>query len=401
MNILAVNCGSSSVKYKLYRTDKNLQLLGEGLAERIGLRRGQIYVRFARRKPRIISKTFKDHGTAIKYVFEILQNDKDPHVSDLGLIGCIGHRVVHGGAKYRQPVLIDKQVIRAIRANARFAPLHNHLNLAGIEICRKMLPGVPNVAVFDTGIYRTLPAKSYLYGLAEKFYRRYGIHRYGFQGISHGYVAAEAAKIINRPFENLKIITCHLGNGSSVSAFENGRCIDTSMGMTPLEGLVMATRCGDIDAGVLLYLQDTLGFDTKQMGELLNKKSGLLGLCGKSDIRDILELVKKGNTAARNAIEVFIYRIQKYIGSYTAAMNGVDIIVFTAGIGQNSPYLRERILETFEFLHLRINKARNLKNQTVFSENNSEVCAMRIATDEELAIARSSLEIINSRKGTC
>jgi acetate kinase len=262
------------------------------------------------------------------------------------------------------------------------------------KISQKLLPGILNVAVFDTALHQAMPPKAYLYGLPTEFYEKHNIRKYGFQGISHGYVAKEAAKLINKPLETLKIITCHLGNGSSITAFKNGKSIDTSMGLTPLEGLMMATRCGDIDPGGVLHLMDKIGLDLEQTKELLSKKSGLTGLCGQSDMRNIIKSAENGNKKAQTAIEIFVYRIQKYIGAYVAALNGVDAIVFTAGIGENSPMIRQRILANFQYLGLKIYEARNEKNQAVFSKDNSKVYAMTIPTNEELAIAHQTYRIV-------
>lgn len=394
MKILVLNCGSSSIKYQLFDMTKKPKSLAKGLVDRIGLGGSYICYRPAVKKENKIERPFPDYQTALHAIYKVLNNNKSDDTSSLTQISAIGHRVVHGGSKYLQPVLIDTKVLEAIKENTSFAPLHNPANIAGIEISQKLLPGILNVAVFDTALHQAMPPKAYLYGLPTEFYEKHNIRKYGFQGISHGYVAKEAAKLINKPLETLKIITCHLGNGSSITAFKNGKSIDTSMGLTPLEGLMMATRCGDIDPGGVLHLMDKIGLDLEQTKELLSKKSGLTGLCGQSDMRNIIKSAENGNKKAQTAIEIFVYRIQKYIGAYVAALNGVDAIVFTAGIGENSPMIRQRILANFQYLGLKIYGARNEKNQAVFSKDNSKVYAMTIPTNEELAIAHQTYRIV-------
>ncbi len=393
MKILVLNCGSSSVKYQLFDMANTPQSLAKGLIDRIGLSSSYMCYGTSVGKENTVEKAFPDYQAALHTIYEVLNDDKSGEVKSLTQISAIGHRVVHGGSNFVQPVLVDEEVLEAIKENARFAPLHNPANIAGIEISRQLLPGIPNVAVFDTALYQAMPAKAYLYGLPIELYEKHNIRKYGFQGISHEYVAKEAAKLINKPLETLKIITCHLGNGSSVTAFKNGKSIDTSMGLTPLEGLVMATRCGDIDPGVVLHLVDTLGLNTEEVMSMLNKKSGLIGLCGQSDMRDVIKSAEKGDKKTQTAIEVFVYRIQKYIGAYIAVLNGVDAIIFTAGIGENSPVIRQKILTNFQYLGLKINEARNEKNQAVFSTDDSEVYAMTIPTNEELAIAQQTYKI--------
>jgi len=302
--------------------------------------------------------------SALHETFGIIKSKEAAVIRTLNEIQAIDHRVVHGCSRFITSIMADNGVVEAIQENAGSAPLHNPANVVGIEFCRKLLPHVPNVAVFDTAAHKAMPLKAYLYGLPIELYEKHGIRRYGFQGISHNYVAKEAANILQKPFECLKIITCHLGNGSSVTTFKNGKSIDTSMGMTPIEGVMMATRSGDIDPAIIPYLIEVVGFSLAEVKDMLIKRSGLLGLCGESDMRDIIKLAENGNDKAQTAIDVFIYRIQKYIGSYTAAMNGVDVIIFIAGIGENCSCLRKRILENFEYLGLKIDEARNEHNDT-------------------------------------
>ena len=314
-----------------------------------------------------------------------------------GEIDGVGHRVVHGGEMFGESVLIDDDVMGVLRQLTDLAPLHNPPNLLGIEVCREMLPGVPNVAVFDTALHQTMPPKAYLYALAVDLYRGHGIRKYGFHGTSHAYVAQEAARRIGRPLAELKVITCHLGNGCSITAFEQGKSIDTSMGFTPLEGLVMGTRSGDVDPAVPLYLVKDLGMSPEEVDDLLNKESGLQGLCGRRDMRDIEAQAQQGRGDAQTAVEVFVYRIQKYIGAYTAVLQGVDAIVFTAGIGENGPWIRAQVLRPFTYLGLRVDNARNEQNQVVFSTNDSHVQALRIPTNEELVIAGDTYALVAGR----
>jgi acetate kinase len=391
MIILVLNCGSSSIKYKGFDMPACSEPLFYGIAERIGFDDSTIFYEEKGTDAQKLVKPLEDHNQALKETCGLI-TESVKNIGN-GTIDAIGHRVVHGGANFSNPVLVDQSVKKAIKNNSKYAPLHNPLNLAGIEICERLFPKVPNIAVFDTALHQTIPAKAYLYGLPIELYEKHNIRKYGFQGISHGYVAKEAAKLINKPLESLKIITCHLGNGSSITAFKNGKSADTSMGLTPLEGLVMATRCGDIDPSIIFYLIESTGMSSAEVNDILNKNSGLKGLCGKSDMRNIIEQAKKGNKKAQTAIEIFVYRIQKYIGAYIAALNGIDAIVFTAGIGENSPLIRKRILANFQYLGLKIDEARNEENQAVFSTDDSTIYAVTIPTNEELVIAQQTYQI--------
>ena len=397
MKVLVINCGSSSIKYQLFEMGKAHELLARGMADRIGLSGSYIYHRPTGRAEKKVERPFPDYETVLKVVFEVLTDSNSGVIKNLSEIEAVGHRIVHGGGKLAASVLVDAATIEAIRENAKFAPLHNPANIAGIEVCRQLLPAVPNVAVFDTAVHQTLPGKAFLYGLPRELYEKYGIRKYGFQGISHGYVANEAAKMINKPLKDLRIITCHLGNGSSITAFKNGRSVDTSMGLTPLEGVTMATRSGDVDPAIVLHLMEVLGLSVQEVKDLLNRRSGLLGLCGRSDMRDILEAASNGDEKAQAALEVFVYRIQKYIGAYVAALNGVDAIVFTAGIGENSPYLRQKVLSNFEYVGLKIDKVKNERNEAVFSSSDSNVFAFTIPTNEEVVIARETFKLVARR----
>ncbi len=400
MKVLAVNCGSSSVKCQLFEVTKGQEFLPllKGLAGRIGQEGSYIQHSSAKGGKVEIEKPIPDVESALQEIFDIIKGGETAVIKTLSEIQAIGHRVVHGGSRFTTSVMVDNRVIESINENARLAPLHNPVNMAGIKFCQRLLPQVPNIAVFDTAVHQTIPPKAYLYGLPIELYEKHGIRRYGFQGISHNYVARETANVLQKPFERLKIITCHLGNGSSITAFKNGKSIDTSMGMTPLEGVMMATRSGDIDPAIIPYLMEVVGFSLADVKDMLNKRSGLLGLCGKSDMRDIIKLAENGNHKAQTAIDVFVYRIQKYIGAYIAAMNGVDVIVFTAGIGENCPYLRKRILENFEYLGLKIDETRNKRNDVIFSAADSGVYATVIPTNEELAIALDTYEVVTKGK---
>lgn len=320
MVILVINCGSSSIKYQVFDINDEYKLMAKGIADRIGLSSGWSITHKTTGKDEVVlERPLPDHRTALQVIEETLIDPNYGAIKDVKEIGGVGHRVVHGGEKFTRSILINESVLEAIRENAKLAPLHNPPNILGIEVCQQGLPGVPNVAVFDTAVHQSMPKKAFLYGLPIEFYHKHGIRKYGFHGTSHGYVAYQAAILMGRPFEQSKIITCHLGNGCSIAAFLHGRSIDTSMGLTPLEGVVMGTRCGDIDPAVVLYLMEMLGLSLQETNDLLNKQSGLKGLCGKADMRDIVKLADQGNVDAQIAVEVFIYRIQKYIGAYTAA----------------------------------------------------------------------------------
>jgi acetate kinase len=393
MNILVVNSGSSSIKYQLFDMEQGERLLVKGIADKIGL--DDSYLRQTDEQgAQQQDMPLPDHRAALQAISEALRRYRRGKEA-AGHIQGVGHRVVHGGEMFSVSVLIDEHVMQKLRRLAELAPLHNPPNILGIEVCQELLPGVPNVAVFDTALHQTMPPKAYLYALPMELYQTYGIRKYGFHGTSHAYVAREAAWHMGRPLAELKVITCHLGNGCSITAFAGGKSIDTSMGFTPLEGLVMGTRSGDLDPAVPLYLVKDLHMDADAADDVLNKESGLQGLCGVRDMRDILEM-QASSAAARSAVEVFVYRLQKYIGAYTAALGGVQAIVFTAGIGENSPFIRAKTLEPFGYLGLRIDEAANREGRTIFSRVDSAVCALTVRTNEELVIARDTYDIIKS-----
>ncbi len=394
MKILALNCGSSSIKYKLFDVGRNCQLLAKGAAERIGQKSSLIWHVIENKNEHRIETSLPDHRTALRELHQAFAENKSSLSRDIGRIDGVGHRIVHGGERFRNPALINADVINQIKKVARFAPLHCQPNITGIEVSRELLPDIPHVAVFDTAVHQTIEPKAFLYGLPIEYYEKHKIRKYGFHGINHSYVANEAARLLAKPLEDLRIITCHLGSGCSITAFEQGRSIDTSMGLTPLEGLVMGSRCGDLDPSVVLYLIEVLGLQVAQVTDLLNKKSGLLGLCGRNDMRDIIAMAEKGDKRAQVAIEVFVYRIQKYIGAYVAALNGVGVIVFTGGIGENSPYIRERIAGNFGYLGAHTDPAKNENNETIFSSDDSNVRLMNIPANEEVVIAQQTYDII-------
>lgn len=381
MLILVINCGSSSVKYKLYNVQKDI-FLAEGLVERIGETKTSHTHKINDKEPLKKKVEAKDHHDAIKLVLDVLIDKDIGVIKSIDEISGVGHRVVHGGEEFSQSVLIDEKVIASITKFGRLAPLHNPPALSGIKATRKLLSNKPQVAVFDTAFHQTMPKEAYMYALPYRFYEKHRVRRYGFHGTSHKYIAGKVAKILNRPSDKLKIISCHLGNGCSMAAILNGKSIDTSMGFTPLEGLVMGTRCGDIDPAIMLFLMEKEDLSVQDMDNILNKKSGLLGLSETSnDMREIIALAKEGNEKAKLAIDVFCYRVKKYIGAYIAIMNGIDAIVLTAGIGENNPWLKERLEKDLSEI---------LKNF------NAKV--LSIPTKEEWMIAMETYEIIKRIK---
>ncbi len=393
MKILVINCGSSSLKFQLIDSDSE-QVICKGLCERIGIEGSQI-VYTPEGKDKITNVTpMPDHNRAIELVIEALTGKENGVVSSLDEIGAVGHRIVHGGEKFTKSVVINEEVIKAIEEVSDLAPLHNPANLIGIRACQKAMPGVPMVAVFDTAFHQTMPEEAYLYGLPYSYYERYGIRRYGFHGTSHGYVSSRAAQILGKDIKDLKIIVCHLGNGASVSAVKNGECIDTSMGLTPLEGLIMGTRTGDIDPSVVEFIMKKENSSVADVTNLLNKKSGVYGLSSElsSDFRDLEDGYRNGNAGAKRAVDAFAYRVLKYIGSYTAAMNGVDCICFTAGVGENSGFVRELICDKLGFIGATLNKEANKirGKEQIISGDDSKVTLMIVPTNEELAIARDT-----------
>ena len=397
MKILVLNCGSSSLKYQLIDSDTE-NVLAKGLCERIGIEGSKLKHQPAGKDDVVFNEYMEDHTVAVQMVIDALLDSNHGVVSSAKEINAVGHRVVHGGEYFANSVVITPEVKEAIQKCAELAPLHNPANLIGIDACEKIMPGVPQVAVFDTAFHQTMPERAYLYAIPYEYYEKYKIRRYGFHGTSHRFVSEEAAKMINRPLEESKIITCHLGNGGSICAVRNGKSIDTSMGFTPLEGLAMCTSSGNVDAAVITYLMEKENLTPAEMDTILNKKSGVLGISGvSSDFRDIEGAKDEGNVRAEAALDIFAYRVAKYIGEYAAAMNGVDAIVFTAGLGENSGSTRRVICDYLTFLGIHIDSYNNsLRGKAIeISAPDSRIRVLVIPTNEELVIARDTKELLD------
>ena len=395
MNVLVINCGSSSLKYQLINSDTE-DVLAKGLCERIGID-GRLVYQKAGCDKEITEAAMPTHKEAIQMVLDALVNDKTGAIKSLSEVNAVGHRIVHGGEKFASSVVITDEVLEAVAQCNDLAPLHNPANLIGINACKGLMPGVPMVAVFDTAFHQTMPEKAYLYGLPYEYYENYKVRRYGFHGTSHSFVSKETARFLGMDLENSKIIVCHLGNGASISAVKDGKCVDTSMGLTPLEGLVMGTRSGDIDPAIMEYIAKKENLDIAGVMNVLNKKSGLEGISGlSSDFRDLTAGAKEGNKRAIAAIEVFCYRVAKYVGSYVAAMNGVDAIAFTAGIGENVGLVREKICSYLGYLGITLDAEANAKSgdNCVISAADSKVKVAVIPTNEELAICRETVALV-------
>ena len=397
MKVLVINCGSSSLKFQLIDAESE-QCLAKGICERIGIDGSMItYAREGGEKERKVTP-MPDHTEAIRLVLEALTNPKTGVVASLEEIGAVGHRVVHGGEKFAQSVVLDQEVLAAVEECNDLAPLHNPANLIGIEACRKLMPDTPMVGVFDTAFHQTMPEEAYMYGLPYEYYQKYKVRRYGFHGTSHSYVSRRAAEVLGRAYEDLKIIVCHLGNGASISAVKNGRCVDTSMGLTPLEGLMMGTRSGDIDPAIIEFLANKEERNIGEVMAVLNKKSGVLGLSDNlsSDFRDLEDGYNAGDPNAVRAMKAYCYRVAKYIGSYVAAMNGVDVICFTAGIGENAPLVRTSVCEYLGYLGVELDQEANGKRgqDIAITTPESRTTVMVIPTNEELAIARETVRLV-------
>ncbi len=396
MKILVMNCGSSSLKYQLIDM-KDEKLIAKGLVERIGID-GSVITHNTIGKDKVKTETpMKDHNDAVKLVIEALTDPKTGAISSMKEIDAVGHRMVHGGERFASSVLIDEDVMKGVEACNDLAPLHNPANIIGVRACQNAMPNVPMALVFDTAFHQTMPKSSYLYALPYEYYEKYKVRRYGFHGTSHMFVSKRAAEILGKKEDELNLITCHLGNGASVCAIEKGKCIDTSMGLTPLEGLAMGTRCGDMDPAIVTFIMQKEGLSAAEMDNVMNKKSGVMGLSGiSSDFRDLEEGFEKGNERAKIAIEVFVKRVKKYIGSYMAELGKVDAIIFTAGIGENSPFIRELVCEGLENLGIEFDRTKNdFRGEEKFiSKENSKIKIMVIPTNEELTIARDTLELL-------
>ena len=395
MNVLVINCGSSSLKFQLINSESEA-VLAKGLCERIGID-GRLTYQPAGGEKNVSEKAMPTHTEAIQFVIDALTDADTGVVKSLDEIGAVGHRVVHGGEKFAKSVVVTPEVKAAIAECNDLAPLHNPANLIGIEACESLMPGTPQVVVFDTAFHQTMPEKAYMYGLPYEYYEKYKVRRYGFHGTSHSFVSKRVAEIVGKPYNATKTIVCHLGNGASISAVLNGESVDTSMGLTPLEGLVMGTRSGDIDPAIMEFVAKKENLDIAGIMNVLNKKSGVEGISGvSSDFRDLEEAAKAGNKRAELAIDVFAYRVAKYVGAYTAAMNGVDNIVFTAGIGENAGLVRTKVCSYLGYLGITIDEEANGKRgeEIVISTPDSKVKVLVVPTNEELAIARETVALV-------
>ena len=397
MNILVINCGSSSLKFQLIDS-KSEQVIAKGLCERIGIEGSRIVYQKPGMDKKITQAPMEDHKVAIRMVIDALTDEETGVVSSLSEIGAVGHRIVHGGEKFAASTLIDDEVIAAIEACSELAPLHNPANLIGIRACAELMPGTPMAAVFDTAFHQTMPEEAYLYGIPYSYYEKDKIRRYGFHGTSHSYVSKRAAQLLGEDITKLKLIVCHLGNGASVSAVKYGKSVDTSMGLTPLEGLIMGTRSGDIDPAIIEFIAHKEGKTLEEIMKILNKESGVLGVSGglSSDFRDLEDSYLAGKPEGTRAMKTFAYRVAKYIGAYTAAMNGVDGICFTAGLGENSALVRSMICEYLGYLGVKLDQEQNKKRgeDLVISTADSNTKILVIPTNEELAIARETYALV-------
>jgi len=400
MKIFVINCGSSSIKYALFNVEKGEEL-ARGIVERIGEEKS-VFIQEKGETPAIREVKVSNHRRGLQLIIEHLLDHSQGVIKDISEISVVGHRVVHGGDAFFQSTMVTEKVIQVIKQWAALAPLHNYPNLIGIEAAKSLIPKAPHVAVFDTAFHQTMPKHAYMYAVPYEYYDKYRIRRYGFHGTSHRYVSLKAAEVVGKELKELRIITCHLGNGCSMTAVAGGKSIDTSMGLTPLEGLVMGTRSGDIDPSIAFFIAEKEGLSLEEIGAVLNRKSGLLGVSGVSnDMREVLKAAAEGNTRAKLAIELFTYRVKKYIGAYAAALGGLDILVFTGGIGENAVGLRSKICSSMDFLGIHLDEGKN--NETgkgcrVINSDVSKVKVLVIPTDEELLIAHESLEVVKRVK---
>ena len=398
MKILVLNCGSSSIKYKLFDMDKN-DVIAQGGIEKIGMKGSFLKLTDANGEKVIIEKEIPEHTCGVKFIFEVLTTGKYAVLNSLSELNAVGHRMVHGGEKFNKSVLLTPEVLEAFAACNDLAPLHNPANLKGVNAVSELLPDIPQVGVFDTAFHQTMPDYAYLYAIPYELYQKYGVRRYGFHGTSHRFVSGEIFKYLNMPVEGSKVITCHIGNGGSITAVKDGKSVDTTMGLTPLEGIMMGTRSGDIDGGAVTFLMEKEGLDSTGMSNLLNKKSGLLGISGvSSDMREVTASMEAGNERAALAKKMYAYRIKKYIGAFAAAMGGVDVIIFTGGVGENRHEVREAVCENMEFLGIKLDKEQNAKimfgKDGIISTPDSKVKVVVLPTDEELMIAQDTLALI-------
>lgn len=397
MKILVLNCGSSSIKYALYNMDDK-SVMTSGGAERVGLDGAFVKVKMPDGTKKKVMHDIPEHTEGVKFIFSLLTDPEIGVIKSLDEIGAVGHRMVHGGEKFNKSVVLNDEVIEVFKSVSDLAPLHNPANLKGVMAVSELMPGLPQVGVFDTAFHQTMPAHSYLYAVPYDLYEKYGVRRYGFHGTSHRYVSQRVCDFLGVKYEDKKIITCHIGNGGSVAAVQNGKCVDTSMGLTPLEGLMMGTRSGDIDGGAVTFLEKKLGLGPDEMSNLLNKKSGVLGITDiSSDMREIDDAVAAGNERAKLALDMYNYRIKKYVGAYAAAMGGCDIIVFTAGVGENQYQMREAVCKDMEYMGVKLDAEKNKGirgEEAIISTPDSKVTVCVIPTDEELMIATDTMNLL-------
>ena len=397
MKILVLNCGSSSIKYALYNMDDK-SVMTSGGAERVGLDGAFVKVKLANGEKKQIMHDIPEHTEGVKFIFSLLTDPEIGVIKSLDEINAVGHRMVHGGEKFAKSVILTPEVIEAFKACNDLAPLHNPANLKGVDAVTALLPKIPQVGVFDTAFHQTMPQKAFMYAIPYDMYENYGVRRYGFHGTSHRYVSARALEFLGKKAEGSKVITAHIGNGGSLAAVKDGKCQDTSMGLTPLEGVMMGTRSGDIDGGAVSFIQKKLGLDADGISNYLNKKSGLAGIsCKSSDMREVFQAASEGDAKCKLAIDMYTYRIKKYIGSYAAALGGCDVLVFTAGVCENQSDIREAICEDMEWMGIKLDKAKNAQihgEEAIISTPDSKVTVVVIPTDEELMIASDTMELV-------
>ena len=397
MKILVLNCGSSSIKYALYNMDDK-SVMTSGGAERVGLDGAFVKVKLANGEKKQIMHDIPEHTEGVKFIFSLLTDPEIGVIKDLKEIDAVGHRMVHGGEKFNKSVLLTDEILKVFEECSDLAPLHNPANLKGVNAVKELMPGLPQVGVFDTAFHQTMPDYAYMYAIPYELYEKYGIRRYGFHGTSHRYVSKRACEFLGVNYEDQHIITCHIGNGGSVAAVKHGKCIDTSMGLTPLEGVMMGTRSGDIDGGAVAFIQKKLGLDADGISNLLNKKSGVQGITGiSSDMREIDAAAENGDKKAILALDMYNYRIKKYVGAYAAAMGGADIIVFTAGVGENQASMRSEVCKGMEWMGIKLDEEKNAKVrgiEAVISTEDSPVTVVVIPTDEELVIASDTMALL-------
>jgi acetate kinase len=397
MKILVLNCGSSSIKYALYNMDDK-SVMTSGGAERVGLDGAFVKVKLPNGEKKTVMHDIPEHTEGVKFIFSLLTDPEIGVIKDLNEIDAVGHRMVHGGEKFNKSVVLTDEVLKTFEECIDLAPLHNPANLKGVKAVSELMPGLPQVGVFDTAFHQTMPAHSYLYAIPYELYEKYGVRRYGFHGTSHRYVSKRVCDFLGVNPADKKVITCHIGNGGSIAAVDGGKCVDTSMGLTPLEGLMMGTRSGDIDGGAITFLEKKLGLDADGMSNLLNKKSGVLGITGiSSDMREIESANDEGNERAKLALDMYSYRIKKYVGAYAAAMGGCDIIVFTAGVGENQASMREDVCKNMEYMGVKLDVEKNKTirgEEAIISTPDSKVTVCVIPTDEELMIATDTMNLL-------